>query len=203
MATKTEVSGKLDKVSTEGPGTNYIRVYTIDNNGNQTITSASPYRGNNCIVIRDSTANINVPDTPSNQYHATSKKYVDEGLATKLDKVTDTTSTAQVYYKTAAGTNTMRDCRTDAVTTQSIMMRDASGHCKVIDPVDDSDIANKKYIDNNVSNMVTTDTEQTITGKKTFNDVTNFNKAIFVYGQGTPGMVEGSAVAVTSTGLQR
>ena len=86
----------------------------------------------------------------------------------KLDKVTTATSTAQVYYKTAAGTNKMIDCNTTDANYQSIMMRDASGHCKVIDPVDDSDIANKKYVDNNVSNMVTTDTEQTITGPKTF-----------------------------------
>lgn len=121
----------------------------------------------------------------------------------KLDKVTTATSTAQVYYKAANGTNTMRDCNTGAVTNQSIMMRDNTGHCKIVDPVDDSDIANKKYVDNNVSNMITTDTEQTITGRKTFNDVTKFNKPILVYGPGTPGMVEGSAIGISSTGLTR
>lgn len=183
------MSGKLDKVTTEGPGTNYIRVYTIDNNGNQTITSASSYRGNNCIVIRDANAQINVPDTPGNQYHATSKKYVDEGLDTKLDKVTNKTSTDQVYYKTANGTNKMLDCNTGAVTTQTIMMRDSSGHCKVIDPVNDLDIANKKYVDDTVaasvidtSNLVTLDTQQTITGAKDFTAHTDFYNSICVHG---------------------
>ena len=100
-------------------------------------------------------------------------------LSGKLDKVTNKTNTAQVYYKTAAGTNKMIDCATIAANYQSIMMRDASGHCKVIDPVDDSDVANKKYVDNNipdVSNMVTTDTEQTITGDKTIKGILNFKR---------------------------
>ena len=100
-------------------------------------------------------------------------------LSGKLDKVTNKTNTAQVYYKTAAGTNKMIDCATIAANYQSIMMRDASGHCKVIDPVDDSDIVNKKYVDNNipdVSNMVTTDTDQTITGNKTIKGILNFKR---------------------------
>lgn len=129
-------NNKLDKVTTAGHGTQYTRVYTIDNNGNQTITNASVLRGNNCIVTRDANAQINVPDTPTKIYHATSKKYVDDTI---------TASTA---------------------------------------------------------NMVTTDTDQTITGKKTFNAFTRFNSSIRVYGPGTPGMVEGSAVELSSTSLK-
>lgn len=125
----------------------------------------------------------------------------------KLDKVTKATSVAQVYYKAANGTNIMRDCNTGAVTNQSIMMRDNTGHCKIVDPVDDSDIANKKYVDDTITastaNMVTTDTEQTITGKKTFNDVTKFNKPILVNGPGDPGVLINSAVEVNSTSLTR
>ena len=164
LATKEELAGKLDKVTTEGPGTNYIRVYTIDNNGNQTITNASSYRGNDCIVIRDSTANINVPDTPGNQYHATSKKYVDEGLNTKddvarLDGVA--ANGGQTTYKLTSGN-----------TPNTIASRNASGQINVADPTAGAHAANKRYVDNSIpdlSNMVTTDTEQTINGKKTFN----------------------------------
>lgn len=205
-----DISDKLDKVSTAGPGTQYTRVYTIDNDGNQTITNASSSRGNNCLVIRDATANINVPDTPGNQYHATSKKYVDETIAAaipdisgKLDKVTGATTYAQAYYKTAAGGNAMRDCRTDAATTQSILMRDGSGYCKVIDPVNELDIANKEYVDNAVAsvtptNMVTIDTQQTITGHKIFDQGSvdfatsgNTAKAVRLYATGGIGLYDG------------
>lgn len=122
-------------------------------------------------------------------------------LSGKLDKVTAATNTAQVYYKTANGTNKMLDCNTTAADYQSIMMRDASGHCKVIDPVDDSDIANKKYVDSiaagGITNYVTTDTAQTISGHKLFDegsvDVStsgNTAKAIRLYGSGGIGIYD-------------
>ena len=75
----------------------------------------------------------------------------------------------------------MLDCNTTAADYQSIMMRDASGHCKVIDPVDDSDIANKKYVDTvaagGITNYVTTDTEQTITANKTIQGTFSISRA--------------------------
>ena len=172
LATKEELAGKLDKVTTEGPGANYIRVYTIDNNGNQTITNASSYRGNDCIVIRDSTANINVPDTPGNRYHATSKKYVDEGLNNKLDKVTTTDDYARLYGVAANGDQTTYKL-TSGNTPNTIASRNASGQINVADPTDGENAANKRYVDNSipdVSNMVTTNTDQTISGKKTYTD---------------------------------
>ena len=121
----------------------------------------------------------------------------------KLDKVTKATSVAQVYYKTAAGTNKMIDCNTTAANYQSIMMRDTTGHCKIVDPVDESDIANKKYVDSSipdVSKMVTTDTEQTISGHKLFTDGSidvaqkgNKTGAIRLYGSGGIGIYDNGA----------
>lgn len=119
-----DISGKLDKVTTAGPGTNYIRVYTIDNDGNQTITNASSYRGNNCIVIRDANAQINVPNVPNNQYHATSKKYVDEGLDNKLDKVTTTSDYDRLYGVMAYGTQNTYKLTSNNVP-NTIVSRDA------------------------------------------------------------------------------
>ena len=45
--------------------------------------------------------------------------------------------------------------------------------------------------------------EQTITGKKTFNDFTKFKSPIRVYGPGEPGVLMDSAIGVNSTGLTR
>ena len=75
-------------------------------------------------------------------------------ISGKLDKVTNKTTAAQVYYKTAAGTNKMLDCNTTAAEYQSIMMRDATGHCKIVDPVNGPDIANKKYVDEGLDNKL-------------------------------------------------
>ena len=87
------------------------------------------------------------------------------------------------------------------------------GSTQMVHTFDDNTKLNLKYPSktgnktiatvDDLSNMVTTDTEQTITGRKTFNDVTNFNDPILVYGPETPGMVEGSAIGVSSTGLTR
>ena len=193
LATKEELAGKLDKVTTEGPGANYIRVYTIDNNGNQTITSASSYRGNDCIVIRDENAQINVPDTPGSQYHATSKKYVDEGLHTKLDKVTTTDDFARLYGVAANGVQTTYKL-TSGNTPNTIASRNASGQINVADPTAGAHAANKRYVDDSipdVSNMVTTDTAQTISGHKIFDEGSvdvaqsgNTGKAVRIYSGG-------------------
>ena len=75
-------------------------------------------------------------------------------ISGKLDKVTTQTSTAQVYYKTSGGTNKMLDCTTTDANYQSIMMRDTKGHCSIVDPVVNSDIANKKYVDEGLDNKL-------------------------------------------------
>ena len=75
-------------------------------------------------------------------------------VSDKLDKVTAQTSTAQVYYKTSSGTNKMLDCTTTDANYQSIMMRNATGHCSIVDPVVKSDIANKKYVDEGLDNKL-------------------------------------------------
>ena len=77
---------KVDKTSSAN------KVYATDNSGNQTTISVdSFYEGN--IVRRDSDNSITVPLTPTQNGYATSKKYVDNGLALKANQATTYTKT--------------------------------------------------------------------------------------------------------------
>lgn len=92
------LSGKLDKVTTTGQD----KAYMCDSNGNQTTkVISSPYyifsystipvycnatdTPNN---VTDNPMLLISPATPTKPYHAANKKYVDEGLNNKVDKVT-------------------------------------------------------------------------------------------------------------------
>ena len=63
------------------------QVYTTDNTGNQSTTTYSSTNDPEFIVQRDSNAQINVPESPTENTHATSKKYVDDELSLKPDIV--------------------------------------------------------------------------------------------------------------------
>lgn len=69
-------------------------VYGIDNGGNQVTIPFGTDTGANKIAQRDSNGQINVPQTPTSDNHATSKKYVDS-IVLELEKnafiVVDTT----------------------------------------------------------------------------------------------------------------
>ena len=114
--------------------------------------------------------NLQYPKKSGNQTIATVSD-LNTGLSGKLDKVTDTTELGQVYYKTPSGANGMINCNTLQTSLPSLLMRDEYGNCKITDPLDEWDITNKRYVDNAVasfdtSNLVTLNTEQTITANK-------------------------------------
>ena len=84
---KTNWNNKVDKTSTAS------KLYATDSNGSQTtltysqvdVTSSATA---NAIVQRDANSQINVPQTPTANTHAASKKYVDDGLSTKQPVIT-------------------------------------------------------------------------------------------------------------------
>lgn len=84
-----DLTGKVDKVS----GLN--KVYGTDGSGEQTsfnVDNGSGYSGN--VARRDSNGQVQVPQTPTANDHATSKKYVDDKIADisrDSYKVVDTT----------------------------------------------------------------------------------------------------------------
>ena len=77
----TDLASKVSKVDS---ATTYTQAYTKDTSGNQTMTNVSDSVVNSAIPQRDSNGQINVPNTPTQNSHATSKKYVDDTFG-KID----------------------------------------------------------------------------------------------------------------------
>lgn len=75
-----------------------------------------------------------------------------DDLAKKLDAVTVSSDLPQAYVKDRTGSQTMMDI-TRAVMAQSIMQRDGYGRSKIASPSENDDIANKKYVDDKVSEI--------------------------------------------------
>lgn len=75
-----------------------------------------------------------------------------DDLAKKLDAVTVSSDLPQAYVKDRTGSQTMMDI-TRAVMVQSIMQRDDYGRSKIASPSESDDIANKKYVDDKVSEI--------------------------------------------------
>ena len=79
LAVAEAVSSKLDKSNV--PST----IYSINNLGQQEQLYYSASTAGNTIVQRDNTGQLFVPQTPTVDGHATSKKYVDTGLDAKQE----------------------------------------------------------------------------------------------------------------------
>lgn len=96
-----EISGdKVDKTDTAN------QLYGTDDNGDQTTLTYSTTATDSHIVQRDENGQVIVPETPTEDEHAASKKYVDDGLETKVDK---TNVASKVYGTDANGDQTTYD----------------------------------------------------------------------------------------------
>jgi hypothetical protein len=93
---KNNWNNKVDKVTTTQ------RAYATDSSGNQTTLRWTSTAEASTLAYRNSAGNISVA-TPTADGHATSKKYVDDADATKVDKVS---TTNQVYGTDGSGNQT-------------------------------------------------------------------------------------------------
>lgn len=85
----------------------------------------------------------------------TSRQQADTALQTgKLDKVTSTTTSPQVYAKLTDGSQSMVPY-TSSNTASTIVQRDASGRISVGTPTDSSNATTKQYVDSQVSSETT------------------------------------------------
>ena len=134
-----------------GPKT-FQATVTAPNLTAQGTNQSTTYGGLQIVHTFDDNTKLNLqyPKKSGNQTIATISD-LNTKLSGKLDKVTDTTDLGQVYYKTPSGTNKMINCNTLQTGLQSLLMRDEYGNCKIVDPLDEWDIANKRYVDNSVS----------------------------------------------------
>lgn len=142
----TQDALKADKI-TEGS-----RLYATDSSGNP----ATVYYGAGAIAgrvpVRVEGGNINV-GTPTNDAHAASKKYVDDGFVSKTsyaNKVYGTDENGEQHIF-----NVLHNV-TPGFGTNTIPLRNDYGSIKTPNPSDNYDAANKIYVDTKVNEAVAT-----------------------------------------------
>lgn len=112
----------------------------------------------NSIVARDANGNTSVSD-PITDTHAANKKYVDDNLKNKLDKVTSTSVYNKVYVKSSDGSQGLKDIGPNAGA-WSLVERDSNSQITVPEtPKSTTSATSKKYVDDNLNyklNVVTT-----------------------------------------------
>ena len=142
---------KLDKNTST---TDTSEVYAKKANGTQTMIGASTgLLVYGSIPLRGDRGEILVPEETVSDYSATSKKYVNNKLNTKLDKVSGATDYGQVYGKTAAGTQLMIDM-SRSVIASAIPQRQTNGNIRVPNtPTADNDAASKEYVDTEIAKI--------------------------------------------------
>lgn len=140
-ATQTALDGKVDKLASAN------RVYITNSSSQQSAIEWSNSNAASTVAVRDSNSQLGVALTPTANTHATSKKYVDDQIALKVDK----TSTAnQLYGTSTADTQTTVTYGT-AITANYIVQRDSSGQIYVKTPSNNNHAANKKYVDDGLA----------------------------------------------------
>lgn len=141
------LNGKLDKVTST---TTRPQVYTKTGSGIQTMLDVAPNdAAAGSIAQRNSDGQLFVA-TPTADGHATTKKYVDDADATKLDKDTSVTTYDQAYIKNADGTQGVNNIASTLVA-NTIAQRYTDGRLVVGAPAGQYDATNKKYVDERVS----------------------------------------------------
>lgn len=83
--TSWDADTKVDKVTTTGT---WERAYIVNQSGVQGVKNITNSYGGDTIALRAGDGNLMVSLTPSSNYHATSKKYVDDALALKQNTLT-------------------------------------------------------------------------------------------------------------------
>ena len=143
-------------------------VYGTDANGDQTRLNYGSGASN--IVQRDVNSQVDVPETPTADGHATSKKYVDTQVGTKQDTLSST--------QLNAVNSGIDSTKVSQITTNANDIADlqtaVSGKQNTLTAGDNIDITNDTI---SAKDVVTTNTAQTITGKKTIRGELEFQQS--------------------------
>lgn len=157
FATTTDLDNKVDKYKTVFIGQG---VYGFTGDGS-TVTEKTIFTDGQAtnisgtIPLRTTNGNITVPETPTNNTHAASKKYVDDSIpdvSGKLDKITPPTTGEYAYvtYRNGQGNWTQNVYMLGTYATAKIPLYQDK---KITSdtPTADTDVANKKYVDDAVA----------------------------------------------------
>lgn len=142
---------KLNRKVERAEGDNNIYVYTSEPVGGEEIRSATSKSYPMSVIMRNSDGRAEIA-SPLNDEDITNKKYVENRLKTKLDKVEITEGKFKVYVSgyDNSGSKQMNFDIDSSPSHDSFVFRDSNGRAKIVNPVDDEDITNKIYVDDNL-----------------------------------------------------
>ena len=136
-----DTNTKVDKTSGS------YKIYGTDENGNQATFGWGFGASINQFVRRTVGGNIIVPTTTTSDEYATSKKYVDDGLAGKVNKI----NVANKVYGTDSTGETVAYGIDSIAKPNVVALRSSYGSLRVATPTDNADAATKKYVDDAVA----------------------------------------------------
>lgn len=153
-----DANTKLDKNTSV---TQYNQLYAKAANGDEGYINVTKSLVGDAVPQRESDGSIIVPITPTSDGDATSKKYVDEGLNTKLNRFipTGTDVVPAMYgYDSSGNYKTYSVAQWDVYASPnyipmyyrpeaSATFSRVTGHLLTATPVKDAHAANKKYVD--------------------------------------------------------
>lgn len=143
---KAAIDGKLNKT------TGKQVVYTSNSAGNPSSLPYTTDATNNTIVLRQNNGAIKTGAPVANN-DATTKEYVDNASNGKLDKISSLTYEAYVHVGNIQSTMPYTASMDNSAGGDCVVLlgRDSNGRAQVNEPVEDKDIANKKYVDDAIS----------------------------------------------------
>jgi len=147
--TNSLLSGKVDKTS-DGS-----KLYGTLGNGNQTTLGYGSSVTNNNIVQRNNSGQVLVPNTPSDNSHATSKYYVDtQDSALDNAKVSKISSANKVYITDDIGAQSSASYD-DYASGSFVRRNDSGGQIYVpATPTANTHASSKKYVDDSIASAI-------------------------------------------------
>ena len=154
IVTEFNADTKLDKITTSDA---YPRAYVVNDAGTKQGARAISWgAAPDTIAVRGANGTLMI-GTPTENSHAATKKYVDDGLATKLPMRTETSEYPQLYKKTSNGSNVLTNLQNiwqddeSVLIPYSVVERDDKGRIQIGTPKKGVDAVNKSYADANYS----------------------------------------------------
>ena len=127
--------------------TDYNQVYIKTAAGDEAYINVTKQTIADAVVQRRSNGNIYVPETPEVGMDAASKSYVDTKT---VAKISTNTGIRRAYTITETGEPQMMNISSDAAPGLVVpysLVRRSNTTIKTVDPIDDLDCANKRYVD--------------------------------------------------------
>ena len=144
------------KLDSKANKSTFSCVYAVNSLGENTEIRYTASENPNTMMMRDAYGRANV-ETPKNPKNIVNKEYADEVAEKKLEKSTDVSTWSKAYIKAPDGSQTLVNITSSSsVQGFNIISRDINGRSQIAypDPNSDTDIANVKFVKEQVAGIV-------------------------------------------------